>query len=90
MKPLRCIFIVISNLSLVMRKPDFCPCENKVADQLLSNLIQNVQPLSHFLCLYTAVCVAPVREPNCCFFHDVAHIDLLNRDTNSSNLKYPE
>ena len=33
-----CLSIILKYLSLVMRKPDFCICENKDADQLRGNL----------------------------------------------------
>ena len=29
---------------------------------------------SHHLCLYSPVCVGPVRKPHCCFSHEAAHI----------------
>ena len=29
---------------------------------------------SHLLCLYSFVCVGPVRQPHCWFSHDAAHI----------------
>ena len=70
-------------MSLVMRKPAFCICENKVADQLRSNcaadqrlcfrytnslqslyfLNLKFQAFSHFLWLYSMVCVGPGRKP---------------------------
>ena len=34
---LRALFFLLRNLSLVMRKPAFCICENKDADQLCGN-----------------------------------------------------
>ena len=76
-----------SDMSLAMRKPDFCICENKDADQLRGNrkadqrlcfrymvaTIRMVQSLyylnpkfqasSHFLWLYSLVCVGPGRKP---------------------------
>ena len=33
-----CLSIILKYMSLVMRKPDFCLCENKDADQLRGNL----------------------------------------------------
>ena len=62
------------NLSLVVRKPAFCICENKDANQLRSNcvfvfairIVQSLyylnpkfQAFSHFLWLYSPVCVGP-------------------------------
>ena len=41
-----------------MRKPEFCLCENKGADQLRGNM----------------VCVGHVRKPHCWFSRDAAHI----------------
>ena len=32
------------------------------------------QASSHLLCLYSSVCVRPVRKPHCWFSHDAAHI----------------
>ena len=29
---------------------------------------------SHLLCLYSSVCVRPVRKPHCWFFHEAAHL----------------
>ena len=29
---------------------------------------------SHFQCLYTSVCVGPIRKPHCWLSHDAAHI----------------
>ena len=46
-----------------MRKPDFCICENKDADQLRGNRI---------LWLYRLVCVGPGRKPERLFSHDAA------------------
>ena len=59
-----------------MRKPAFCICENKNADQLISAFVfttQIVQSLyflnlkfqasSHLLWLYSPVCVGPGRKP---------------------------
>ena len=75
---------IIDKLSHVVRKPAFCICENKDADQLCSNCtadqrlcfrymdstIQSLfylnpkfQVSSHFLCLYSPVCVGPGRKP---------------------------
>ena len=65
-----------------MRKPAFCICENKDADQLRGNreadqrlcfryqIVQSLyflnpkfQATSHFLWLYSPVCVGPGRKP---------------------------
>ena len=61
-----------------MRKPDFCLCENKGADQLRGNreavfatrivqflfyLNPKFQASSSFLSLYRPVCVGPGRKP---------------------------
>ena len=72
-------------MSRVMRKPTFCICKNKGADQLLINAFSpytdNTIPLllnpkfpasSHRLCLYSSGCVRPIRKPRCWFSHDVA------------------
>ena len=32
------------------------------------------QASGHLLCLYSPVCVGPVRKPNCWFSHEVAHM----------------
>ena len=32
------------------------------------------QASNHLLCLYSSVCVGPVRKPHCCFSHEMAHI----------------
>ena len=29
---------------------------------------------SHLLCLYSSICVGPVRKPHCWFSHDVAYV----------------
>ena len=76
-----------------MRKPDFCICENKDADQLSDNreadqhlcfryidstipLLLNLkfQASSHFLLLYSLVCVGPGRKTECMFSHDPVHL----------------
>ena len=65
------------DLSHVMRKPALCICENKGAYQLPSNcaadqrllkqslffLNPKFQASSHLMCLYSPVCVGPVRKP---------------------------
>ena len=65
-------------MSRDVRKPDFCTCENKAADQLCGNrtadfatqivqslyfLNPNLQASSHFLWLPSPVCVGPGRKP---------------------------
>ena len=70
------VFIInaLYYMSLVMRKPDFCLCENKDVDQLISafvfatRLIQflfflnpKFQACSHLLWLHKPVCVGPGR-----------------------------
>ena len=73
-------------LICVMRKPDFCLCENKDTDQLCSNctadqrlcfryLDSTIPPLqfqdSYFLLrLYRLVCVRPGRKPQIPVFHE--------------------
>ena len=62
----------------LMRKPTFCLCENKGADQLCDNraVIAELQRLSfryihvgstilsiHLLLLYSPVCAGPGRKP---------------------------
>ena len=64
------------HMSLVMRKPAFCICENKNPDQLIGafvfviRIVQSVyylnpkfQASSHLLWLYSPVCVEPGRKP---------------------------
>ena len=71
----RRVFMLI-NLSLSVRKPAFCICENKDADQLRSNcvfttrivqslyfLYTKLQVSGHLLSLYSLVCVGPSRKP---------------------------
>ena len=68
----------MAHMSLVMRKPAFCICENKDADQLRGNreadqrlcfrlslvfLNPKCQASSGLLCLYSLVCVGPGRKP---------------------------
>ena len=68
--------VVQLKMSLVMRKPAFCICENKDADQLISafvfatRIVQSLfylnpkfQASSHLLWLYRPVCVGPGRKP---------------------------
>ena len=64
-------------MSLVMRKPDFCICENKGADQLHGDskadqrlcfrYMDSTTPLlpasSHLVWLHSLVCVGPGRKP---------------------------
>ena len=42
--------------------------------QSLFFLNTKFQVSSHLLCLYSPVCVRPVRKPHCWFSHEVAHI----------------
>ena len=42
--------------------------------QFLYFLYPKFSASSHLLCLYSSVCVGPVRKPHCWFSHDVAHI----------------
>ena len=70
-----------------MRKPFFCICENKDADQLCGNLcfrhMDSAIPLlsnpkfhasSHLLLLYSPVCVRPGRNPEDRFSHNEAYL----------------
>ena len=60
-----------------MRKPMFCICENKDADQLRGNpLLSKSEISSHLMWLYSLVCVGPGQKPECWFSHDVAHLSL--------------
>ena len=76
-------------MSCVMRKPTFCMCENKGADQLRSNYeadqhlcfpIKASTVTVPLLCLWSSVCVGPVRKTHCWFSHDATQmkISLLN------------
>ena len=87
------------NLSLVMRKPAFCICENKDADQLRAFVFATriVQPLyflnpkfqvsSHLLWLYSPVCVGPGRKPRRPVFSErgsiIFSIENVNEDKNA-------
>ena len=42
--------------------------------QFLFYLNQKFQASSSFLCLYSWVCVGPVRKPHCWFSHEAAHM----------------
>ena len=42
--------------------------------QSLFYLITKFQASSHLLCLYSPVCVRPVRKPHCWFSHEAAHM----------------
>ena len=53
-----------------MRKPTFCICENKDADQLNPKF----QTSSHLLELYSPVCVDPGQKPERLFSHDAAQM----------------
>ena len=72
-----------------MGKPTICIGENKgaVTAKLISAFVfatRIVQFLyflnskfpvsSHLMCLYSPVCVRPVRKPHCWFSHKVAHL----------------
>ena len=65
-----------------MGKPTICICENKGADQLRGNRIVHFlfflnpkfQASSLPLCLYSSVCVGPVRKPHCWFSHETAQL----------------
>ena len=67
-----------------MKTPTICKCENKNADQFRSNceayslhiyfLNLKFPASSHLLCLYSSVCVGPVRRPHCWFSHDEAYV----------------
>ena len=51
-------------MSLVMRKPAFCICENKAADKLRSmRSYLTFQASSHLQWLYSPVCVGPGWKP---------------------------
>ena len=62
-----------AHLSLVVRKPDFCICENKDADQLRSNCaadqrlcFRHIDSTIPFLSkseILSPVCVGPGRKP---------------------------
>ena len=88
-----CVVERANIMSLLMRKPTICICENKDADQLRGNreadqrlcfrytdststiplLSKSKFPVSsHLLCLYSPVCVGPVRKPHCWFSHKAA------------------
>ena len=77
------------NMSPGMRKPMFCICQNKDADQLRGNckadqrlcfcyflyfLNSKFQASSHLQWLYSLVCVRPGQIPNCWFSHAGAHM----------------
>ena len=74
------------NMSHHMGKPTICIGENKGADQLrafvfATRIVQflfylnlKFQASSCLLCLYSLVCVGPVRKPHCWFSHEAAHI----------------
>ena len=42
--------------------------------QFLLSLNLNFPASSHLQCLYSSVCVGPVRKPHCWFSHEVAHM----------------
>ena len=76
-------------MSRVMRKPAFCICENKDADQLRGNreadqrlcfryIVQSLyflnQKFQASRQLYSLVCVGPCLKPDCWFSHDTAQL----------------
>ena len=76
-------------MSRVMRKPTFCICKNKDADQLRGNreadqrlcfryIVQALYSLNQNfkpLAIFCGlVCVGPGRKPECWFSHDAAQI----------------
>ena len=77
-----------------MKKPTICIGENKGADQLISAFVfatrivqflfylnPKFQASSSCLCLYSSVCVGPVRKPHSWFSHEVAHINLIREQS---------
>ena len=42
--------------------------------QFLFDLYPKFQASSYFLCLYSPVCVGPVRKPHCWFSHEAAQM----------------
>ena len=73
-----------------MRKPAFCICENKDADQLISAFVFAIrivqflyylnpkfQTSSYLLWLYSPVCVGPGRKPEDRFSQNEAHMSLV-------------
>ena len=74
-----------------MGKPTICIGENKDADQhvfatrilhFLLYLNPKFQASSSFLCLYSPVCVGPVRKPHCWFSHEAAHMVPIKKSLN--------
>ena len=74
-----------------MRNSIYCICENKDADcfavifvfatrivQFLFFLYPKFQVSSHLLCLYSSVCVRPVRKPHCWFSHEAVQLSKHN------------
>ena len=68
-----------------MRKPVFCMCENKDADQLRGNREADQRLCFRYtdgtiplllLWLYSVVCVGPGRKPEDWFSHNEAHLTL--------------
>ena len=78
--------IIYVYMSPIVRKWDYCLCENKGAKlisafvfatrivQFLFYLNPKFQASSSFLYLYRPVCVGPVRKPHCWFSHEAAHM----------------
>ena len=69
-----------------MRKPPFCICDNKGADQLNGDraadqqlcfrFIDSMIPFLPLLWLYSPVCVGPGRKHKDGFSHDATHIKI--------------
>ena len=76
-----------------MRKPTFCICENKDADQLRGSasvfatwivqylyfLNTKFQASSHLHWLHSLVCVGPGQKPHCLFSHVAAQLMCFNK-----------
>ena len=89
-------------LSRVMRKPTFCICENKDADQhakLISVFVfatwivqylfflhTKFQASSHLQWLCCLVCVRPVQNPHCWFSHVAAQLLIVSHEANLKNI----
>ena len=58
--------ITMNNMGHIMRKPDFCLCENKGTTQIIQSLFflnTKFPASSHLLCLYSSVCIRPGPKP---------------------------
>ena len=78
-------------MSRHMGKPTICICENKLVTAKLISAFVFATRIVHFLfflnpkfqasslllCLYSSVCVRPVRKPHCWFSHEAALIFFL-------------